>query len=362
MRLVPDRLSHPCPRRKGPKGMTSEGPITTVLFLWAPEGGTRRYFEERLGGIENLELVIPETDHHGRDHPLLGRAQVIVGYRPSPEQLLSAARLKLLVNPWSGVQHLLPVLEEAGLLGSLKLANCHGNAPAAAQHTMALLLCLANRLIQHHGWMVEGRWRTGDDDAETVSLRGRKVGLLGFGHINRRVYDLLRPWEVEVHVFRRSWEGESDRPVPAPLRYRPPDLHRFLKAVNILVTALPLTGETEGMIGPGELGLLGEDGLLVNVGRGGVVDEKGLYNALREGTIGGAAIDVWYNYRPVPDKEGRLHPTDFPFHRLPNVVLSPHRASSPRGDPRRFADVVRIVRSFHEGSEIPNLVDPDRGY
>jgi phosphoglycerate dehydrogenase-like enzyme len=312
--------------------------------------------------MENLRLIIPDSDLHGRSHPALERAEVIVGYRPTVEQILLARKLKLFINPWAGVQHLLPVFEEVARSKHVHLANCHGNAPAAAQHALALLLCLANRLIPHHGWMVQGRWRTGDEDAETTFLRGRRIGLLGFGHINRRVYDLLSSWEVERHVLRRSWKGERESAVPKHLRYETADLPRFLRAIDVLVAALPLTAATKGMIAREQLEMLGESGLLVNVGRGGVVDEESLYTALRDGAIEGAAIDVWYDYRPRPDDQGRLRPYSYPFHELSNVVLSPHRASSPRGDPRRYADVVRIVRCFHEGAEIPNLVDLERGY
>ena len=148
-------------------------------------------------------------------------------------------------------------------------------------------------------------------------------------------------------------------------RYTPADLDRFLDAVDTLVVALPLTEATHGMLGRQELERLGPTGLLLNVGRGPVVDEAALYSALTQGRIAGAAIDVWYDYDPQPDAAGGRYPYDaatHPFHTLPNVVLSPHRAASPFADIARWDDVADTLRQIALGESPSNRVDVERGY
>jgi phosphoglycerate dehydrogenase-like enzyme len=92
-----------------------------------------------------------------------------------------------------------------------------------------------------------------------------------------------------------------------------------------VVLALPLSAETTGIIGASELAAMKPSAFLINVARGDVVDETALYNALRDRTIAGAAIDVWYRY---PGADGTGMPANLPFHELPNVIMTPHIAGS----------------------------------
>ena len=110
-------------------------------------------------------------------------------------------------------------------------------------------------------------------------------------------------------------------------------------------------------------GRLGPDAVLINVSRGSVIDEDALYLALAERQIAGAAIDVWYDYRPEPDAEGRRFPFRRPFHTLDNVLLSPHRAASPMADLERWDEVVDNLRRVADGRvDLRNVVDLKRGY
>jgi hypothetical protein len=93
-----------------------------------------------------------------------------------------------------------------------------------------------------------------------------------------------------------------------------------LSSTYILVASIPLTDETTGIIDAAALDELGPEGLLVNVARGPVVDEKALYEALKDRRIAGAAVDVWYQY---PASDGRAEPSSFPFGRLDNIIMTP---------------------------------------
>jgi phosphoglycerate dehydrogenase-like enzyme len=196
-------------------------------------------------------------------------------------------------------------------------------------------------------------------------MRERHVGLLGYGAVNSKVHRFLSGFRLEFSVLKTSWENEHDLPTPIT-RCTPPDLHEFLEAIDTLIIAVPLTDKTEGLIGEEELKLLGEEGFLVNMSRGDVVDEGALYRALKNDAIKGASIDVWYEYKPEPDEKDRKFPYDeeqHPFHNLENVVLSPHRGASPMNDLRRWNEVIENIRRFTTKREnFLNVVDIQKGY
>jgi len=382
---------------------------TTVLFIWDVDPRLRERLTAELVGSRSVRLVFPSDLSPQRLVALAPEADVIVGWRPTDQVLEAAARLKLLINPGAGVQHVADRVRRIGGDRGVRLANGHGNANFTAQHAVALLLALTNRVVQHHNWMVEGRWRTGDADAASVPLRGRTVGLLGYGAVNRNVHRMLAGFDVRFAIMRRSWPQQSGpsqsvvgtataaatpaatdvdgRPGYRPRRFKaatrylglppsPPlrdtdlrfaagELDELLAAADVLVAAVPLTPETDGLIGRAELDALGADGLLVQMSRGRVVDEHALFAALRDGVIAGAAIDVWYDYKPEPDADGRRYPysRDCPFHSLPNVVLSPHRGASPFSDLQRWDEVVENIKRVAAGrDDLLNLVDLELGY
>jgi phosphoglycerate dehydrogenase-like enzyme len=336
---------------------------TKVLFIWQPSERLKHYLSEGLKSVADLDLIFPPDSEPKTMLRLAPDADAIVGWRPTPELLAAAIRLRLFINPGAGVQHLLDMFRELDHKRQVTLVNGHGNSYFTAQHTVALLLALTNKIIPHHRWLAEGKWRMGDSEASSMPLRDRVVGLLGYGHVNRLVHRFLAPYEVEFAALRRNWSKLTDKPPTELKRFQDSELHDFLRGVDILIISLPQTIESTGMIGVAELRLLGENSLLVNVGRGPVVDEDALYRALKERTIAGAAIDVWYEYRPEPNRDGRKYPFHHPFDELDNVVLSPHRAASPFDDLRRWDEVIENIKRLATGeSRFLNIVDLTAGY
>jgi phosphoglycerate dehydrogenase-like enzyme len=115
-----------------------------------------------------------------------------------------------------------------------------------------------------------------------------------------------------------------------------------------------LTDATRGLIGAAELRRLGRDGVLVNVARGPLVQEQALYDALRDRTIHGAALDVWYSY-PGPDGQGK--PADAPFGDLENVLLTPHLSGITRQTYLgRIQDIAANITALAQGNELHNVV------
>jgi phosphoglycerate dehydrogenase-like enzyme len=288
----------------------------------------------------------------------LADSEVAIGWRTTAAQLEGAELLKLWINPGAGVQQLLPAFRAVSATRSITLVNNHGNSYATAQHAVGLLLALTNKVIPHHNWMQQGRWRLGDESATSVTLRRKTVGLLGYGAVNRQVHRFLSGFEL-VFCILQNTSRELD---PALIQYVPEQLDLFLRLRDIVIVAAPLTESTRDLIGERELALLGPEALLVNISRGPVINEGALYRALRDGVIAGAAIDVWYDYNPEPDAGGRLYPYTEPFHELPSVVLSPHRAASPMDDLTRWDEVIDNVRRFASGQPLLNVVDLERGY
>lgn len=343
--------------------------MTRVLCIWAVRAELREHLRRGLAGVPGVELVFPEDTAPEALNRLAPDADIIVGWRPTRGLLDAARRLRLFINPGAGVQHLVPLFRNLGR--DIMLVNGHGNSYFTAQHAVGLLLALLNKVVLHDRWMREGRWRTGDDVAISIPLRGRTVGLLGYGHVNRKVHRFLAGFDVEFRVLRRRPGVGGSMPVGS-VEYGPTGLGEFLDAVDTLVIGLPQTDDTVGLIGREELDRLGRDGVLVNIGRGAVVDEEALYTALKEGRIAGAAIDVWYDYRPEPDADGRKFPYRLPFHELDNVVLSPHRGASPLTDLARWDEVVENITRFAAGrrggpnargeTQLLNIVDIEAGY
>ena len=163
-----------------------------------------------------------------------------------------------------------------------------------------------------------------DDTHPTDTLAGKTAVILGYGAIGHRIAPVCRALGMSVVGIRRH---EPPEPIDSSgvHVYAWTHLHELLPRADVLLCVLPQTPETTGLIGAGELALLPPHAILVNVGRGRVIDEEALYHALADRRIKAAGIDVWYEY--PKDEEARTHtwPSRFPFHELDNVVMTPHR-------------------------------------
>jgi phosphoglycerate dehydrogenase-like enzyme len=338
--------------------------MTKVLFIFEPRLELKNYLIKGTRHLDNTELIFPTPEQAKSEaFSQVEEARIIIGWRPTVELLKNARQLSLFINPGAGVQHLIPMFEELTSERNIALVNGHGNAYFTAQHGVSLLLSLCNKIVPHHQWLRDGKWRTGDKEAASIPLRDRKVGLLGYGSINRKVHRFLAGFDLDFHVLKADPQFRKDKAGPESEWYGPDQLERFLSIVDTLILAVPLTRRTENLIHLKHLKLLGKDGLLVNIGRGGIINEKDLFTALKEGIITGAAIDVWYEAEPEIDKDGKKYPYHHPFHELENIVLSPHRAASPFSDLKRWDEVIENISRFSRGETgFLNEVDLKREY
>mmetsp|Transcript_8840 Transcript_8840/g.26021 ORF Transcript_8840/g.26021 Transcript_8840/m.26021 type:complete len:391 (+) Transcript_8840:132-1304(+) len=262
--------------------------------------------------------------------------------RVDVDGLASLASLVAIVVPYAGIMpkhldRLRAIL--GGRLGStgeggVALHNLHHNGPITAEMAIALLLAAAKRLIpadrriRQHDWRPRGLPFAGaqvDPPEPMVMLDGRTALVLGLGGVGSRVAAVCAALGMAVLATKRSARlgGEGGG---SGIEVHPPGaLRELLPRADALLVCLPGTEETRGLIGAEELALLPRHAVVVNVGRGAVIDEHALYAALREGRLHGAGLDVWWSYPATYEEALCTPPSAFPYGELDRVVLSPHR-------------------------------------
>ncbi len=289
------------------------------------------------------------------------RFQVLVAGRPDRRALAASLDLKTLIIPWAG----LPRETRALMLERphVDVYNLHHNADEVAEMAVALLLAAAKFVVYHDRSLRRYDWSPRYQPKRSLLLSGKKVLVLGYGAIGRRAAALCRGLNLEVEGIRRNLEAPLQ--VGLDLIHPAGALHSLLPKADVLLISAPLTAETEGLIGSGELAALPEQAVLVNVGRAGIVHEKALFEALKSGALYAAAIDVWNQY--PADEAARINtrPSRFPFEELENVILSPHLSGMPGKaelERRRTVALAELLNDLAHGDEPPNRVDVEAGY
>lgn len=328
--------------------MSNRSEKITVVFLSQIAQPIQEYLITNLNKHRNLKLLFPSDTSNKSILTLVPDADVLIGWRPTRTILEKAVKLKMFINPGAGVTHLIDLFREVSREREVKLINGHGNSYFVAQLAVALLLTFMNKTNLHHQWMKQGRWRTGDDEAASIPLRFRKVGLLGYGAINKKIHKMLHGFNIEFSILRKHWDKENEQLITPAKNFSQYQVNEFCDEIDILIIAIPLTSDTKDLIGKEQLNMLGKEGILINVGRGDIINELALYNALKDKTIAGAAIDVWYNYSPDEDTDGKKYPYNYPFHDLDNLILSPHRGYSPFIDLLRWDEVIENLSRLSE--------------
>jgi len=287
--------------------------------------------------------------------------EVLVDGRPSKEQLGFCHSLQALVIPYAGLPKetrdlLLAVRPE------LAVYNLHHNAASASELALALLLAAAKTLIPVDRAFREHDWRSRYDGAPTILLHGKTAVILGFGAIGSRIANACNALGMNVHAVRRHVEASNVGPIAI---HNMEGLPSLLPQADVLCIALPLTDETEGLIGAEQIDRLPASCVLVNVARGAIVDEESLYDALRDGKIAAAGLDVWYSYPQTREAQAKTSPSRFPFHELDNVVMSPHRGGAfglQELEHKRMTDLAQLLNAMARNALVPSRVDLLAGY
>lgn len=188
---------------------------------------------------------------------------------------------------------------------------------AVAEHTVALVLAIARRIVESDRFMREGHYQGwGPLLLLGTELKGKTLGIVGCGRIGRRVAEIMhRGFGMKVSYYDRQRNDALDSELSATFT---PELDGLLKVADVVSLHLPLTNDTRHLFNADQLKKMKPSALLINTARGAIIDEAALAEALQAGTIAGAALDVFEN-------EPAVHPELLP---LSNVILSPHIASA----------------------------------
>lgn len=309
----------------------------------------------RAGSREELERAIPE-------------AEILFAWAPGESAVARAGKLRWLHAPAAGVgAFLTPSVRERGIL----LTNSRGvHAIPIAEHTLGMLVALARHFRpaiadQITTGLDRERWWVGTGRPE--ELRGRTLGLFGYGAIGREIARRALAFGMRVIAVRRHpespsrWDPDLLRAIGLPeeepaldLVMGPDGLRRMLSEADAVVIAAALTPETEGLFDAATLGGMKRGAWLLNVARGKIVRERDLIAAMRAGRLGGAALDV-FETEPLP-RESELYT-------LENVILTPHVSGNSTGFwPRAMALFRENLRRDGAGVPLLNQVDLTRGY
>lgn len=288
---------------------------------------------------EDIELVFAETTEPQLYETLTDADILLVAWTQLTRGVIQAARNVRLIQTTSvGVNH---IDLDAAREYDIPVANDIGtNAVATAEHTLLLILAVYRRLIEAFSAVRQAKWPQADlYQAGLYELHGKTVGLVGFGNIGQTVAKLLLGFDVRILYYRRHRLSVAEE---TALNASHASLDTLLQASDVVSLHVPLTQETEGLIGKHELGLMKSSSILINTSRGAVVNESVLIEALETRQIAGAGLDV-LTQEPIKETH--------PLRRegLNNVVLTPHVGGATAEAARRAVASAcqNIVRVAH---------------
>ncbi|MCU1271199.1 MAG: D-isomer specific 2-hydroxyacid dehydrogenase, NAD-binding protein [Acidobacteriaceae bacterium] len=318
------------------------------LDLWIAPA----WFAERLRG-EFPELEVVQLNSYENVGQEIADAEIMFGISLRPERFLAARNLRWIHSQAAAVhQFLFPELVNSDVILT-NARDVHG--PVVAEQVIAMMFALARqipaavRYQQKHVWGQEAMWRASSRPRE---LAGATVGLVGLGSIGRNVAKRASFLGMRVIAVREHPEKEKPQYVDEVLPSS--KLSDLLARSDYVVLSTPVTPETTGMIGGQQLAAMKPDACMINVGRGPLIDETALIEALREHKIGGAALDV-FDEEPLPSAS--------PLWDFENLLITPHTAGmSDKMWERHYALFSENLRRYFSGQPLAGLVDKRSGY
>jgi glycerate dehydrogenase len=303
-----------------------------------------------------VTLHHPGFPHHWQSHASTAPEQVVERLRCASIAIINKVRigaaelaqlpdLKLIALAATGSDNVdLEACRAAGV-GVCNIRNYSG--PSVPEHAMALMLALSRNVFAWRQSLQEGRWQQSGQfcffDHPIMDLHGKRLGIIGKGTLGQALGERAKGIGMEVR-YAQSQVGTSHDEDRLPL-------DALLQSSDVISLHCPLTPYTRHLIGERELALMKPGALLINVGRGGLVDEEALLRALANGRLGGAGFDVASVEPPPPD-----HPLMQAL-QYPNFILTPHVAWASEESMQRLADqLIDNINAFAEGRRQHRLV------
>jgi phosphoglycerate dehydrogenase-like enzyme len=307
--------------------------------------------------IDALAVEFPSVDFvspldRAEADRLLPETDIVLGWAVRRDNFASAARLRWIQLTAAGVgSQLFPELVESPVM----LTNARGlHAVSMAEHALGVMLAFARKLhlardLQaRRAWGQEEQWLKPPPFGQ---LSGGTLGIVGLGAVGTALAERARALGMTVLAVRRHPAAD---PSPAHAQWGLDRLGELLERADWLVLAAPLTPASRGMIGRAELARLRPSAILVNLGRGPLVDEVALAETLAAGGIAGAALDV-FAHEPLAETS--------PLWAMPQVIVTPHVSGfGPRFWERTCEMFARNLRHWLAGEPLENVVDKRAGY
>jgi phosphoglycerate dehydrogenase-like enzyme len=331
-----------------PSSTETREPVRPHVLVLASDVLFSHFFPE--GARARLSEVAQWSQHAGReDSPqlraLIAEADVLMTTWHSPflrmEMFETPSRVRLIAHCGGEVKSRV----DEQVFDHITVTNAADPMAApVAEMALALMLTLVRRLPEYAAEMRAGVIRTNEYISSGETVRGRKVGLIGFGRIGRAFARLVHPLGVELLVSDPFGTTE----IVAAHGAKSSGLDELLSSCSVVVLAAGLTPETRNLLDQRRLGLMPDGAYLINVARGGLVDVDALLAELRKGRLT-AALDVTDPLEPLPP--------DHELRRLPNVLLTPHIAAGGIEMRRAIGSVaVEEVVRFCKGEQLENVV------
>jgi phosphoglycerate dehydrogenase-like enzyme len=295
--------------------------------------------------------VVHLPDYKGMDREIVD-AEIVISWSIRPEQIAAAKQLRWIHSPAAAVHQLMfPEMINSGIILT-NAREVHG--PVVAEHVIALVFALAKkipdsaRLQEKHLWGQQILW---DEMPRIREVAGATVGMVGLGSIGRAVVKSAKALGMRVIAVRERPEKGSEG---SDAVFGPAQIDEVFRQADYLVLAAPVTDSTRAVANAERLALMKPDSCLINVGRGPLVDESALADALREKKIGGAALDVFAK-EPLA--------ADSPLWSVPNLLITPHTAAlTERLWERHYALFSENLRRYQDGRPLLAVVDKRKGY
>jgi D-3-phosphoglycerate dehydrogenase len=316
-------------------------PISEEAVKAMVKAGIEVDFKTGLGKDELLNII---ENYEG----IVVRSQTKV----TREVIERAKKLKIIGRAGVGVDNI--DIEAATQRGIVVVNAPGGNTISTAEHAIALIFAAARKIPQAYVSVKEGKWER--KKFMGVELRGKTLGVVGLGRIGYEVAKRCKALEMNVIAYDPYIPKERADNIGVTLV----DFETLLKMSDVITVHVPRTKETLGLIGEREFSMMKDGVIIVNAARGGIIDEKALFEAIKSGKVYAAALDVYEKEPPDPED---------PLIRLENVITTPHIAASTREAQLNVGmiiaeDIINMVRGLpvRNAVNLPSIEPADYEY
>ena len=320
-----------------------------ALFLGNVAADTANGIRHELPPELRIEIIadpknLPGSPQTAANADILVSNHWRADYPPAPH-------IKLVQSVATGIE----LFDLAALPHGAAVCNAFGHETAIAEYVVMTMLVWAHRFREIEGdFRLHSSWAPSwvHSGAPHGEIRGQTLGIVGLGRVGQEVAKRAAVFGCRVIAANRTPREPGDG---VERVYPLSSLDEMLPLCDTVAICTAHGPETERLFDAHRLGLMKPTAFLINIARGAIIDEDALYEVLRDATIGGAAIDVWWRYPSATEPDRR--PSRHPFHELPNVIMTPHNSGWTSGMVRRrWNEIAENLRRFVRGEPLMNLV------